>query len=148
MNPNSERRIGAGQHLLLYDGVCGLCNRVTRFVLRWDRRAVFDFASLQSGTGRSYLERWGRQPAELNTVYVVADYGTGNPRVLSRSRAALFVLTALGGWWRVFAIFKPLPTGMLDVLYDAVARNRYRLFGRYDTCPLPAAAHRTRFIDI
>jgi predicted DCC family thiol-disulfide oxidoreductase YuxK len=139
---------GTGAHLLLYDGVCGLCNRVNRFVLRHDAHGLFDFASLQSATGRSWRERLGERDSELTTFHVVEDYRTSTPAILSRSAAALFVAKSLGFPWRLLTIAGVLPAALLDAVYDVVARYRFRLFGRFDTCPLPSAAHRERFIDI
>ena len=150
MTEHSERTASTrrGEHLLLYDGVCGLCNRIVGFVLTRDRRRRFDFASLQSATGRSIAERAGRSPDDLNTFYVVANYRTDSPRLLSKSRAALFVVQTLGGIWRALSMVGVLPTALLDFFYDLTARNRYRLFGRYDSCPLPVPEHRPRFIDM
>src|SRR5882757_4422373 len=85
-----------GQHLVLYDGVCGLCNRLVQFLLRYDRRAAFDFASLQSGTGRVMVERSGGNPHHLNSFYIVANYRTPAARVMTKGRAALFVAGELG----------------------------------------------------
>jgi predicted DCC family thiol-disulfide oxidoreductase YuxK len=150
MTEHSERTATAqrGEHLLLYDGICGLCNRVVRFVLTRDRRRLFDFASLQSATGRSIAERAGRNPDDLNTLYVVANYRTDSPRLLSKSRAALFVVRTLGGIWPALSTVGVLPTPLLDFFYDLTARIRYRVFGRYNSCPLPAPEHRPRFIDL
>ena len=135
-------------HLILYDGVCGLCNRLNRFVLKRDRAAVFQFASQQSALGQSLLGRYGRDPAGLETFYVIVDYGSDSPVLLSRSTAALFVFKTLGGAWRLAAVLRVLPRKLLDRAYDLVARNRYRIFGRYDTCPLPKPEHRRRFLDV
>jgi predicted DCC family thiol-disulfide oxidoreductase YuxK len=143
----TTEKADAGKHLLLYDGVCGLCNRAIRFVLRRDSRALFDFAPLQSETGRTFLARAGLNPQRLDTVYVIADYRTGAARALSKSRAALFVLQALGGVWRIAGALRALPAPLLDRGYDLIARRRYAMFGRYDTCPLPAPEHRRRFLD-
>jgi predicted DCC family thiol-disulfide oxidoreductase YuxK len=136
------------KHLILYDGVCGLCNRLNQFVLRRDRRGTFDFASLQSGTGRTVLRRFGRDPQDLNTFYVVTNYRSESPALLSKSRASLFLMKELGGPWRWFELLGVLPTALLDRGYDLVARNRYRFFGRYESCLMPGAEHRTRFIDV
>jgi len=65
-----------GVHLVLYDGVCGLCNRLVQFLLRHDRRAAFDFAALQSVTGRAVVERWGGNPHDPNSFFIVANYRT------------------------------------------------------------------------
>jgi predicted DCC family thiol-disulfide oxidoreductase YuxK len=136
-----------GAHLLLYDGVCGLCSRLVQFVLAWDRRRVFDFASLQSAAGREAVERSGKNPEELTSFYVVANYRTPEATVLARSRAALFVVRELGWPWKAAALFGVLPAALLDRLYDLVARYRYRIFGRFDRCLTPRAEYRDRFVD-
>jgi predicted DCC family thiol-disulfide oxidoreductase YuxK len=137
-----------GRHLVLYDGVCGLCDRLVQFVLAHDRRGVFHFAALQSAAGREAVERAGGNPAALTTFYVLADYRTGESRLINKGRAALFVARALGWPWRAAGLFGLLPTSVLDFSYDLVARNRYRLFGRHDQCLLPRAADRDRFVGL
>jgi len=135
------------EHLILYDGVCGLCNRLNRFVLLRDTRAVFDFASLQSSAGRSLLQRFGRNTENLTTFYVVANYHSESPALLSKARAVSFVIKTLGGgaWLRVFRVF---PNTLLDLGYDLIARNRYRIFGQSESCLMPSAEFRKRFIDV
>ena len=133
---------------MLYDGVCGFCNRMNQFVLERDAAGLFDFASLQSPTGQGMLTKFGKDAGDLNTFYVVKDYQSGDPSVLDKSSAALFVVRTIGGPWRMLGAFAVLPTVILNVGYDLVARIRYRLFGRYDRCPLPAHEHRRRFIDV
>jgi len=136
-----------GAHLVLYDGVCGLCSRLLRFLLRHDRRHVFSFASLQSAVGQSILERSGGNPGELTSFYVVADYRTAASRIFTRSDAALFVAGALGWPWKAARLMRFVPHGIRDRAYDLVARNRYRVFGRYDRCLVPRPEFRSRFID-
>jgi predicted DCC family thiol-disulfide oxidoreductase YuxK len=138
----------AGSHLLLYDGVCGLCNRLNAFVLKRDRKAQFRFASLQSDTGQKLLRRYDRNPQDLDTFYVVADYGSKSPILMERASAGLFVLKTLGGPWRWAGILGVLPDSILNFGYDCLARSRYRIFGKYDQCKLPSAEHRERFIDV
>jgi predicted DCC family thiol-disulfide oxidoreductase YuxK len=133
----------AGRHLLLFDGVCGLCSRLVQFVLVRDRRRIFDFASLQSPIGRAVVER----PEDLSTFYAFADYRAQEARRLTKARAALFVMCALGWPWKVAGLFGVLPTALLDRLYDLVARNRYRAFGRSEHCLMPLPEYRTRFVD-
>jgi predicted DCC family thiol-disulfide oxidoreductase YuxK len=142
-----ERRLPAGQHLLLYDGVCGLCNRLVRFVLPRDPAGVFHYAALQSELGRSTARRHGQDPDALDTFYVVSNYRSGSPAVLRKGRAALFVVKALGAPWSFVAALGFLPDGLLNAAYDLVATRRYRIFGRYDTCMLPSAKYRDRFDD-
>jgi predicted DCC family thiol-disulfide oxidoreductase YuxK len=136
-----------GTHLVLYDGVCGLCNRLLQFLLAHDRRAVFAFASLQSAIGRSTVERFGGNPDELSSFFVVSNFRTDRARMVGRGRAALFVASELGWPWKAAVVFRVVPTAILDRVYDVVARNRYRLFGRFDRCPIPRPEHRRRFID-
>jgi predicted DCC family thiol-disulfide oxidoreductase YuxK len=136
-----------GRHLVLYDGVCGLCNRVVQFILARDRRGVFRFAALQSALGRRLVAHAGGDPFELVAFYVVANYETAEAEVITRSRAALFVAAALGWPWKAATAIGILPTRLLDRAYDVVARNRYRLFGRYEQCLVPSAEHRDRFVE-
>jgi predicted DCC family thiol-disulfide oxidoreductase YuxK len=144
---HSEAQQPVGTHLVLYDGVCGLCNRLLQFLLRHDRHRVFRFASLQSVVGASIVERSGGNPAELTSFYVVADYETGAPRVFTRSDAALFVAGALGWPWRAAQLTRFVPHAIRDRAYDLVARSRYRVFGRYERCLVPRPEFRNRFIE-
>lgn len=138
---------GSGTHLLLYDGVCGLCDWLVQAVLSHDEGAVFDFAPLQGRVAGDLLAGLGANSGPLDTVYVVVDYQTA-PALLSRGRAALFVLAALGWPWKAAGALRVLPPRLLDRAYDLVARHRYRVFGRYDQCVLPRPEHRARFIDV
>src|SRR5580704_12864552 len=85
-SPTQASSGGQGVHLVLYDGVCGLCNRLLQFLLAVDDRAVFDFASLQSPTGRALVERAGGHPDDLNSFYVSANYRTPGARVITKTR--------------------------------------------------------------
>ncbi len=139
--------MAGNQHLLLYDGVCGLCNGLVRFLLPRDPDEVFVFASLQSAIGQSFVRRFGETADDLTTFYVIANYRSAAPAVLVKSRAALFVSAALGGIWRAAGLLRIVPPALLDRVYDLIARHRYRVFGRSETCPLPAPGDRHRFID-
>ncbi len=138
---------GGGTHLVLYDGVCGLCNRLLQFLLRHDHRRVFSFASLQSAVGQATVERSGGNPRDLTSFYVVADYKTTASRVLTRSDAALFVASELGWPWRSAQWLRSVPNGIRDRVYDLIARHRYQVFGRYERCVIPSPEFRGRFID-
>jgi len=136
-----------GAHLVLYDGVCGLCNRLLQFLLRHDRRRVFSFASLQSDVGRSIVEKSGANPAAVTTFYVLADYRTRASHLCTKSDAALFVAGELGWPWKTARWLRVVPKWIRDGAYDLVARSRYRIFGRYDHCVIPSPEVRNRFID-
>ena len=137
-----------GKHLILYDGVCGLCNRLNRFVLARDKRGEFLFASLQSHLSEQILAEYGRRTGDLNTFYVVVDYKKQSERLLSKARAALYVLNELGGVWRLAWPLNLLPTFILDLGYDFLARIRYRLFGKSETCQVPRPEYKVRFLDL
>jgi len=135
--------------ILLYDGVCGLCNRFVQFTLRHDRRAVFRFAALQSQIAASILTRHGASPSDLDTVYAILNPNQPDESLLARSDAVLFALHQLGGIWRALAlVLRIVPRVLRDWAYGLIARNRYRLFGRYDSCLLPSESDRTRFLDL
>ena len=129
--------------ILFFDGVCGLCDRIVQLVLRLDRRRQFRFAALQSDFARTTLTAHRQTPDELDTMYVLTDDG----RLLRKGRAILFVAGKLGRPWSWLRLLAPLPTRVLDWLYDRVARNRYRLFGKRDACRLPTAEEKLRFLS-
>ncbi len=135
--------------IVLYDGVCGLCNRLVQFILRRDRKAIFRFASLQSAFAGSILARHNANPSGLDTVYLVVNHELPDEFLLSRSDAVLYVLKQLTGPWRAVALcLQLLPRFLRDAAYNAVARNRYRIFGRSKVCQLPSEQDRNRFLDI
>jgi predicted DCC family thiol-disulfide oxidoreductase YuxK len=136
-----------GAHLVLYDGVCGLCSRLLQFLLAYDRRAVFAFASLQSAVGRAMVERFGGNPDELSSFHVVTNYRANHAQMFSRSRAALFVASQLGWPWKMAVLTRVLPIASLDHVYNVIARNRYRMFGRYEQCMTPRPEFRGRFVE-
>ena len=138
--------LSEGAHLVLYDGVCGLCSRLLQFLLKHDRRAVFSFASLQSEVGKTMVERFGGNPNELTSFHVLANYRADDAQMFSRSKAALFVAGELGWPWKMAVLMRILPNVILDHVYNVVARNRYRVFGRYEQCLIPRPEFRRRFV--
>jgi predicted DCC family thiol-disulfide oxidoreductase YuxK len=135
--------------ILLYDGVCGLCNRLNQFVLRRDPAGIFRFASLQSALAIRILARHGADAADLDTVYVVVNPDQLDENLLARSNAVIFVLKQLGGFWRFMGFLLQFnPRFLRDRGYRVVARNRYRFFGRSETCFLPSPENRDRFLDV
>jgi predicted DCC family thiol-disulfide oxidoreductase YuxK len=98
-------------------------------------------------TGRAVVERFGGNPDELTSFYVVANYRTGHARIFSRSSAALFVAGELAWPWKWAVLMRALPPPVLDRVYDVVARSRYRVFGRYEQCLMPRPEFRSRFVE-
>jgi len=137
------------QLIVFYDGICGLCNRLVQFLLKRDRHDRLRFASLQSDFASRVLSRHGIDPKDLDTVHVVEHYQQSNERVLDRSDAILRAGRELGGFWGASsAVGGIVPRALRDLVYRLVATNRYRVFGKYDTCMLPDANQRSKFLDL
>ncbi len=132
--------------VLLYDGVCGVCNRGVRTILRFDRRGTLRFAALDSDFARGVI---ARHPALLDadSVVYVRNPGQADETVDIASAALLRVADYLGGPWRLTLAARAIPAGLRDWLYARFASIRYRVGGRYDTCPIPAPEVRSRFLD-
>ena len=133
--------------IVLYDGVCGLCNKLVQFLLKRDKTDQLRYASLQSDFAEKILVRHGLNSKDLDTVCVVLDYEEAGERVLTRSTAIIEVINNLGGIWKLIVIGKIIPRPVRDVAYESVARNRYRMFGKFETCMLPEPRHRKKFLD-
>jgi predicted DCC family thiol-disulfide oxidoreductase YuxK len=134
--------------ILVYDGVCGLCHRLVQFVLARDTSDQFRFARLQGDLAATLLRRHGFDAQELDTVYLVTDYAQPGEKISARSDAVISVLRQLGGFWAAAAaLLRALPTWFRDWGYRVVAGNRYRIFGKYEVCPLPREEYRHRFLD-
>jgi predicted DCC family thiol-disulfide oxidoreductase YuxK len=131
-----------GESILLFDGVCNLCNGVVGFILKRDARRAFRFASLQSGYGQDMLKRFGLNPAAFRSLVLVE----GN-RQYQRSTGALRILRTLGWPYKALYPLILIPAPLRDPAYDLVARTRYRIFGKRETCMIPAPGIRERFLD-
>lgn len=131
----------AGHVLVMFDGVCNLCNGFVQFVIRRDPAGRFRFASLQSDFARAQMKAHGLDPDALYSVIVI-DGG----RVYQRSSAALRVTRYLPGLWRASRIFLAVPVFIRDGVYNFIAAARYRWFGRKDECMIPDPALKSRFL--
>ena len=134
-----------GGPVLLYDGVCGFCNKSVQLILDHDRKGSMRFAALQSDYGQSVIERHTELRGIDSVVFI--EQTRGGERIHVRSDAALKVAAYLGGFWKIFLAARVLPRGFRDYCYDLLARNRYKLFGKYDSCMLPPPEVRSRFLD-
>jgi predicted DCC family thiol-disulfide oxidoreductase YuxK len=132
--------------VLLYDGVCGLCNRVVQFILKHDDKGVrFRFASLQSDYAARVLHPYELDPQQVDTVCLTERPGEP-PK--TQSDAVISVLRVLGGFWSALATaLRIFPRPLRDWGYRPVARHRYRIFGKYESCMLPAQKYQDRFLD-
>jgi predicted DCC family thiol-disulfide oxidoreductase YuxK len=127
--------------IVLFDGVCNFCNASINFIIRRDRRKIFRFAPLQSETGAKLLRQFGLPLDSVETMILSEDGGC-----YTRSTAALRIVRRLGGPWSVLYVLMVIPTAARDMVYDFVARNRYRWFGEKNTCMIPTPEVRERFL--
>ena len=139
---SAERGTSHAGPVLLFDGVCNLCDASVRWLIRHDRRREFRFAPLQSRAGAALLRDARATGRGLDSVVLVEGH-----RVWTRSDAALEVLRRLGPPWSVVGVARLLPNRLRDALYDALARRRYAWFGRRDTCALPTPELAERFLE-
>jgi len=129
-------------HVILFDGVCNLCNETVAFVIRHDDAARFHFLPIQSELGTRIYTQAGHDPSLPDTLLLVTE-----GRVLERSDAAIEISRYLGWPWRLVGIGRILPRPWRDSLYDFISRHRYRWFGRQSTCLVPTPALRARFLQ-
>jgi predicted DCC family thiol-disulfide oxidoreductase YuxK len=137
--------IPAGANVIFLDGECVFCNRVASFILAHDRRGLFHFAHLQGALAREVLGRHGHSSSDVDSIYVLMDAATPEERLFRDGTAARAI------WPRLFwlaGVLRWVPLPVLDFLYRAFAKRRYRLFGRYDACHVPTAEERRRFLDL
>lgn len=131
------RRKEARAPLLLYDGECGLCNAVVRFLLREDDEAVLRFAPLQSAIGQAFLRSHGMDTENFDSIVFIKDSCRPDSPFYLRTDGVVHVLDEIGGVWRIVSWLRILPKKGRDAAYKLVARSRYRLFGEYKPTPLP-----------
>lgn len=132
----------AWTHLLLFDGVCHLCNGVVQFILPRDPRGLIHFCPIQSELGSRMYREHGLDPAQPHTMLLLTPEGARK-----ESAAALEIARLLGGAWRLAGVFRIIPGPLRDAAYRLIARNRYRWFGRDDACMMPRPEWRGRFLQ-
>lgn len=129
------------QAVVLFDGVCNLCNAGVNFIIDRDPRRVFRFAALQSPIGQEMMRKHGLDPAKFDTVVLVEE-----GRAYTRSSAALRILRLLRGGWALLYPFMVVPAPVRDAFYRFIARRRYGWFGQSATCRVPTPDIRDRFL--
>lgn len=127
--------------VVLFDGVCKLCNGVVKFLIRHDTERRLRLAAVQSPEGQALLKWAGLPLDEFHTIALIV-----NDRVYLRSDAFLYIMRVLPAPWPILSILRIFPRFLRDWAYNRIALNRYRLFGRYDHCLLPSADHEQRFL--
>ncbi|WP_345890709.1 thiol-disulfide oxidoreductase DCC family protein [Croceivirga thetidis] len=131
-----------GKKIILFDGVCNLCNGVIQFVIKRDKKDLFRYAPLQSELGQQLTKERAIDTARIDS-FILIEPGTA---YFIKSDAALEIAKDFGGFWNILRIFKWVPTSIRNAVYDFVARNRYRWFGRKDQCMIPTPELQAKFL--
>jgi predicted DCC family thiol-disulfide oxidoreductase YuxK len=129
------------ERIILFDGICNLCNSSVRFIIKRDPVGNFKFSSLQSKVGKKLLEKY-RVRNDINSFILLE-----NNHVYTKSSAALRVCMRLNSIWKIFIVFIIIPKPIRDYIYDFIANNRYKWFGKSDHCIIPSPDDKERFFD-
>ena len=136
-----QNSIPQNTQLILFDGVCNFCNSSINFIIDHDPKKHFKFAPLQSELGQSILTQFGKNTNDFDSVILLKDN-----QLFQKSEAALEITKYLSGGWKYLSIFGIFPTFLLNFFYDIIAKNRYRIFGKTETCRMPTPELRERFL--
>ncbi|AUO22387.1 MULTISPECIES: thiol-disulfide oxidoreductase DCC family protein [unclassified Pseudomonas] len=139
--PTPAPLLKPGETVVLFDGVCKLCNGWARFLIRHDHDRHVRLAAVQSPEGQALLAWAGLPLDQFDTLAVIRDR-----HYWERSEAVFEIIAQLPARWRPLLVLRAIPRFLRDWAYDRIARNRYRLFGKYDTCLLPDPDHARRFL--
>jgi predicted DCC family thiol-disulfide oxidoreductase YuxK len=135
-------------NLILYDGICKLCDGLVNYIIDHDSNNSFKFAQLQSEFAKQLLKKYGYDSKDLNTFYLITDYSTPKEKIYLKSTAGLITFQKLGGVTGVFAKMGLIfPTFLRDPFYNLIAATRYKIFGKYSSCKIPTPAILEKFIS-
>jgi len=129
------------ERIILFDGVCNLCNRSVQFILKRDPNEQFKFTSLQSETGQNLLRKHALKP-DMKSVILIE-----NDQIFLKSTAALRIAGRMKGLWKLAGVLYIIPRPIRDFIYQWVAKNRYKWFGKADSCMLPRPEWKNRFLE-
>ena len=129
--------------IILFDGVCNLCETSVQFIIKHDPKDIFRFVSLQSDLGKKILDHIGIKNSNLDSIIL---YEPGIAYYY-KSTAALQIAKNLDGIWHYGTIFRIIPTGLRNYIYDFVAKNRYKWYGKKESCMIPTAELKSKFLD-
>ena len=131
------------RRVIIFDGVCNFCNGAVRFISRRDPQGIFAFTPMQSELAQELIKQYGIENTGVDPFLLIK-----NGRAHIWTDAAMEITKELTGYWRIFNVFRIVPSFIRDYFYRLFARNRYRLFGRTDQCVVPAEDIRSRFIGL
>lgn len=128
-------------HLIMFDGMCNFCNFWVNFIIDHDEKKYFKFNSLQSNIAQNFLKRKNLDLPKMDTIVLMM-----NEKVYFKSSAALQIAKKLNGFWKVVYILAIIPEPLRDLIYNFIARNRYKWFGRRESCRIPTEDESDRFL--
>lgn len=128
------------EKILLFDGVCNLCSNLVLFIIKKDPKSQFKFTALQSEMGKLLLKKYILESNNLNTVVYIK-----GENYFLKSTAILNIVKDLGGYWKLFYVFILIPKFLRDFIYDLIAKSRYRIFGKKESCMIPSPEINQRF---
>lgn len=128
--------------IILFDGVCNLCESVVQFVIKHDKKDIFRFVSLQSELGIAIIKYAGFDKLKIDSVLLYEHDGT----LYYKAEAVFKIAKYLGGQFKFLSIFSFIPHGISNLFYDYIARNRYKWFGKKESCMIPTAALQSKFL--
>lgn len=135
--------IPSDKKIVLFDGVCNLCDSAVQFIIKHDKKDNFRFASLQSETGKKLVEERGLDPEEIDSIILIVP-GVAYYR---KSTAALEISRDLSGGYSLLKNFLVIPSNLRDGIYDYVAKNRYKWYGKKEHCMIPTPELKSKFLD-
>jgi hypothetical protein len=136
-----NKKIPENYQLILFDGVCNFCNAAINFMIDHDPEKYFKFASLQSEIGQAILRKFNKNTEEFDSVILLKDN-----QLYLKSAAALEIAKHLSGVWKYLSFFSILPKPFLNFFYDIIAKNRYKIFGKSESCRIPTPGRQERFL--
>lgn len=137
MNQSPDPQI----QIILFDGVCNFCNYWVNFIIDRDRQNIFKFAALQSEKGMRFLENLDLTKDNFDSFILISQN-----KIYKKSSAAFEIAKHLYGWTKVFSLLRFLPIVLTDFIYDLIAKNRYKFFGKKDVCRIPSQAEENKFL--
>lgn len=130
-----------GKHIVLFDGVCNLCNGAVLFIIKRDKKDRFRFAALESDLGKELLARHNIDPSKIDSIVLIS-----GDSAFAKAGAALRIAKYLTGLWPLLYSLVIIPKFIADAVYDFIARNRYKWFGKKESCMIPTPELKSKFL--
>jgi len=140
---NKMLNLPPNKKIILFDGLCNLCNAAVQFVIEHDTKDVFRFVALQSELGQKILKHIGVNPENIDSI-ILYEPGVAH---YYKSQAAIQISKNLGGFWHFGTFLRIIPTGISNILYDYIARNRYKWYGKKESCMMPTSELKIKFLE-